>query len=76
MKRASDAGCIGWEVACPDGRVRHYPFHNEDDAEGAAERATERGCRPAPVPCALVLSQPACPNGKHVVRLVAQLHTA
>jgi hypothetical protein len=22
----------GYEIVCPDGHVRHYPYHNEDDA--------------------------------------------
>jgi hypothetical protein len=25
--------CAGWEIVCPDGRVRDYPYHNKGDAE-------------------------------------------
>jgi hypothetical protein len=66
--------CSGWEVVCPDGRVRHYPFHNEDDAQAAADRAALRGCRPSPDPSDLVTSQPPCPNGSHEVRCLAAMH--
>ena len=70
------AQCMGWEAVCPDGRVRHYPFHNEDDAEAAAERATARGCRPSPKPSDLVRSQPPCCGGIHVVRMLAHIHAS
>ena len=66
--------CSGWEVVCPDGRVQHYPFHNQDDAEGAANWATTRRCQPSPDPDELVTSQPPCPNGAHRVRALADLH--
>src|SRR6185436_8651288 len=36
---------FGWEVVCPDDRVRHYPYFNRDDADSAAKLSTERQCR-------------------------------
>ncbi len=66
-------GCRGWEVLCPDGRIRQYPFANEDDAEGEAElcsrplREGER-CDQWATPGELVTSQPPCPGGKHTIR--------
>lgn len=60
--------CTGYEVVCPDGCVRHYPFHNEGDAESTARLASERRCRLWPKPSPLELSQPPCPEGHHVVR--------
>lgn len=27
----------GYEVVCPDGKVRHFPYHNEGDAMCDAE---------------------------------------
>jgi len=59
--------CAGWEIVCPDGRVRRYPFHNLDDAEDAAEHCAER-CDPFKVPSELMTSQPPCPHGTHTVR--------
>ena len=66
--------CGGWEVVCPDGRVRHYPFHNHGDAESTAQLATQRRCRLWPEPSDLETSQLPCPEGKHEVRLVADMH--
>lgn len=53
----------GFEVVCPDGRVRLYPYHNEGDAKCDAEAVTERGCVSDPIG-----KQPSCPGGLHVVR--------
>lgn len=59
----------GWEVVCPDGRVRGYPYINYGDAESAARIKTERGkCRLYPKPSPIELSQPPCPLGEHTVR--------
>ena len=78
-----DSGCAGWEVVCPDGRVRHWPYHNLDDAEAHAERASDlrwiarRGsCRLAPDMDELEASQPPCPGGRHETRpmLIVHLH--
>lgn len=78
MKKKAKAGgegmaplCTGYEVVCPDGRVRHYPFHNRGDAESTARLAGKRRCRLWPDPSPLELSQPPCPEGEHTVRLAA-----
>jgi hypothetical protein len=62
----------GFEVVCPDGHVRHYPYHNEGDAKCDAEVFSERGCS---WPSARSGSRgsihgqkPACPGGTHTVR--------
>lgn len=67
----------GYEIVCPDGRVRHYPYHNKGDALSTARTVSdpawhgERGaCRIAPNPSPLEESQPPCPGGKHTVRPV------
>lgn len=38
----------GYEVVCPDGRIRHMPYHNEGDARCDAGVNTERGHRYSP----------------------------
>lgn len=58
----------GWEVVCPDGRVRSYPYHNFGDAESDAQLRTEERCSLWPEPSPIELSQPPCPEGKHEVR--------
>jgi hypothetical protein len=37
--------CQGFEVVCPDGLVRGYPFHSLGDAESEAKHAS----RPLPI---------------------------
>lgn len=72
--------CAGWEVVCPDHRVRHLPYHNLGDARGHArlasdpERFARRGCRLAPKAGALERSQPPCPGGTHTVRPIVMEH--
>ena len=67
-----------WEVVCPDGDVRHYPYHNRGDAEAHADRASDpswfarRGCRLAPKPAPLEASRPPCPGGRHEARPVLE----
>jgi hypothetical protein len=86
MKRAparsvkSHETCAGWEVVCPDGRVRHFPYHNLGDAKSHARHASDadwfakRGCRLAPKPSRLERSQPACCGGRHTVRALVIEH--
>lgn len=64
--------CSGYEVVCPDGRVRHY--HNLGDAEGDARIYSERKCQAWPKPSRLELSQPPCPEGEHTVRPIVFQH--
>lgn len=69
-----NASCDGFEVVCPDGHVRHYPFHNEGDAASAANRATTKKCRPAPNPSPIELLHPPCLGGEHTVRAIDLSH--
>ncbi len=66
-----DQECAGWEVVCPDGRVRDYPYHNEGDAESMARAMTKRQCRIWKEADPIELSQPPCPEGKHTVRAIS-----
>lgn len=56
----NDPLCSGWQVVCPDGLKRHFPYHNLGDAESHARFASDpkwvakRGsCRLAPKPSKL-----------------------
>lgn len=66
-------------VVCPDGLVRHLPYHNLGDAESHARRASDpewfakRGCRLAPKPSILENAMTPCPGGKHDVRLMGDV---
>lgn len=60
----------GWEIVCPDGRVRYPPYHNEGDARCDAAECTEGGCRRA-VLGRLARAQSPCPEGQHDVRRVS-----
>jgi hypothetical protein len=75
----NDPNVTGWRVACPDGHVRHNPYHNEGDAIDHAKMASDpewfadRGCRLAPKPGRLERACPPCPGGKHwVVPILAE----
>lgn len=63
---------LGYEIVCPDGRVRRYPYHNQGDALSDAKHVTHRGClRMGGVfetPSELETSLPDCPGGEHTVR--------
>lgn len=76
---------VGWEVVCPDGRVRYLPYHNAGDAEGHARLASDEArfvrrdnCRLAPKPGTLERAQPPCRGGVHTTRpvLLARTHAA
>ena len=60
--------------------MRHWPYHNFGDAESHARYASdpawfkERGCRLAPEPDDLELSQSPCKGGRHVTRPVLMTH--
>lgn len=62
--------CAGYEIVCPDGKVRNYPAHNRGDAASEARGLTEhRDCRrERREPKAW--GSPPCPQGKHTVRAV------
>lgn len=65
----------GFEIVCPDRRVRHYPYHNEADARFDAALCSRRTCRLYSEPNALEAHAGACPGGTHAVREVASLAT-
>ena len=58
----------GWEVICPDGRVRHYPYLSREHAEAEAGRLDHACGNTRARPTALETSQPPCPGGRHVAR--------
>ena len=72
---AAPRRCQGWEVVCPDGHVRHFPYHNHGDARCDAEVYSERHdvCRDA-----FILDRPTplqrCRGGRHVVRELVFRH--
>lgn len=71
----------GWEIVCPDGRVRHLPYINLGDAESDATsidrktsvKGAELACRMYPNPGSLERKHGPCPGGKHEVRPVVFL---
>lgn len=77
--------CSGFEIVCPDGNVRHYPFHHEDDAKAMANAATRNkkaqdhdkrpGCSPWSEPSDLELRHPPCAGGHHTVRPTGFIHS-
>lgn len=69
--------CTGWEVVCPDGKVRHFPYHNQGDAACDADVYSSRGCRGNfRRPNVLQRRQEPCPEGRHRVRPISFLHGA
>ena len=58
------------EIVCPDGRVRHFPYTNAEDASADADLCASRGCRFYATPSDLETSQPPCPGGLHRTRAV------
>ena len=78
----TDRVCGGWEVVCPDGATRHFPYHNLGDAESHAAHASDpvwfakRRCRLAPKPTDLELSKGTCPGGAHHVRSIVLQHSS
>lgn len=66
--------CAGYEIVCPDGRVRHYPYHNEGDAESDARTYTRKQhCRVEPDD-PRGWGDPPCPQGEHTTRPIAMMH--
>lgn len=53
---------VGWEVVCPDGKTRHFPYANKDDAVCDAEAFDEECHRYKGD------ADQRCPGGKHAVR--------
>jgi hypothetical protein len=66
----------GWEVICPDGRVRHWPYVGRADAETDGHVFSAGACRSHRRAVALEASQPPCPGGAHTVRPTSLLARA
>lgn len=58
----------GYEIVCPDGKVRNYPYINRDDAEGDARGDSYHHSMKAFRGRPAAWSKPCCPQGKHTVR--------
>jgi hypothetical protein len=65
-------GTMHFEIVCPDGHVRHFPYTNFGDAEFDAGLIDKSGrCRFYATPNELEAKLPVCPGGAHTVRPVA-----
>lgn len=53
---------VGWMIICPDSKVRHLSYINEDDAKFDALLMSKRGCSIYPDD-----SSTGCPEGQHYV---------
>lgn len=62
--------CRGWEIVCPDGQVRQFPYHNEGDAKSDARVCSKRGCELPP----LFEHLTKCPQGTHTIRQIPFNH--
>lgn len=61
---------VGYEVVCPDGHVRHYPYTNEGDADCDAEIFSKK-CQSYEEKNDLEKKFPPCQGGEHVVKIKA-----
>lgn len=59
-----------WQVVCPDGFVRHYPYNNYDDATFDAAVYDRLGCRLYDTPNDLERSHPRCVGTPHRVESI------
>ncbi len=66
----------GWEVICPDGCVRHWPYVDRDGAETEARIFSAGACGSYRKATALETNLPRCPGGSHSVRPTAFLARA
>ncbi len=66
----------GWEVICPDGHVRHWPYVSRADAEADGRIFAAGACRSHRKAPALEGGRPPCPGGAHTVRPTALLARA
>lgn len=57
-----------FEIVCPDGFVRHYPYADEGDAQSDARHASERSCQFYDKPSRLEEAFGKCRGGTHRVR--------
>lgn len=56
---------LGWHIRCPDGKVRHYPYINYDDAKFDAELCDGGRCQFYPEPNELERRDGRCAGGRH-----------
>jgi len=65
-------GFSGYEIVCPDGHVRRYPYTNDATAVSDARHVTENGCwrmgSTFAEPNEIETRLPSCPGGEHTVR--------
>ncbi len=57
-----------WQIVCPDGHVRHAPYHDEAEARGDAAVFTATGCRLFGSASSARDNLPPCGGGMHEVR--------
>jgi hypothetical protein len=58
----------GYEIVCPDGKVRNHPYINRGDAEGDARDETRHHCMKPYRGQPKAWLAPPCPQGKHTIR--------
>lgn len=64
---------VSWELVCPDGGVRHFPYSSKDDAEYDATLCSEESCQIFPESQLLEAKRPPCVGGPHrIVRANAK----
>ena len=56
---------MSWEIVCPDGGVRHFPYADKNDAEYDATLCAEEGCHIFPESQWLEPRRPQCAGGQH-----------
>ncbi len=64
-----------WQIVCPDGNVRHYPYAYEASAKAGA-KTCEKMCRMEAKLNKLEAAHPPCPSGNHTVREIPALDRA
>lgn len=57
-----------WEIVCPDGNVRHWPYSNQGDAAFDAGVYSSHRCQLEPEPNPLQAAHGPCPEGEHGIR--------
>lgn len=67
---SSCRSATGWELVCPDGGVRHFPYAEKGDAEYDSTLCAEEGCQIFPESYSLEAARPPCVGGPH--RVVAR----
>ena len=63
-----------WELVCPDGGVRHFPYADKDDADYDATLCSEEGCQIFPESYSLEAARPPCIGGPHRVVPSREIH--